>query len=311
MRSPTLRPHGGLSHDSIHPIDIEQMKPKHHVWTYFEGFWHEGDVHILRASSHAAWLGSAVFDGARRFEGVCPDLDLHCARVNRSAQALGLKPTHTADEIAALAMEGLSRIPSDKAVYVRPMYWAEEGDTSKVVPLPESTCFALCLEEMPMPEPKGISVTTTRFRRPTIETMPVDAKAACHYPNNARILTDARARGFDNALVTDANCNVAELADSNVFMVRDGEVFTPAPNNSFLNGITRQRVIGLLRAAGVPVHEKSLRVDDFREADEIFATGNASKVKPIIRFEDRALEHGPITQLARSSYWQWAHHGSR
>lgn len=111
-----------------------------------------------------------------------------------------------------------------------------------------------------MVEPKGFTITTTSFRRPYLEVMPVNAKAACLYPNNARMLREAKAKGFHNALVTDVLGNVAETATSNVFMVRGGEVFTPVPNGTFLNGITRQRVIKLLREAGVSVHETTPKI---------------------------------------------------
>lgn len=158
-----------------------------------------------------------------------------------------------------------------------------------------------------MVEPTGFTITTTRFRRPTLEVMPVNAKAACLYANNARMMREAKARGFHNALVTDCTGNVAELATSNVFLARGGEVFTPVPNGTFLNGITRQRVIGLLRAAGVSVHEVALTVEDFREADEIFSSGNISKVVPVIAFDDRRLEYGPIARKARALYMDWAH----
>jgi branched-chain amino acid aminotransferase len=277
------------------------------IWTWWRGDWHHGDTRILGASSHATWLGSAVFDGARLFEGVTPDLDKHSARVNASAEALGLKPTHTGDEIAALSMEGLKKFEPQTDVYIRPMYWAEDGDVGVIPPDPNSTDFALCLEEMPMAAPSGYTVTVTRFRRPTLEVMPVNAKAACLYANNARMLREAQSRGFHNALVCDANGNVAELATSNVFMVRGGEVFTPAPNGTFLDGITRQRVIGLLRGAGVTVHEMSLTVADFHEAEEIFSSGNISKVVPVIGFEGRDIGAGPIAKRARQLYWDWAH----
>ncbi len=277
------------------------------IWTFYKDAWHQGDVRILGAASHATWLGSLVFDGARLFEGVCPDLDRHSARVNASAEALGLNPTLSASAIEALTREGLKKFAPGTDVYIRPMYWAEECGPGKVPPLPESTDFALCLEEMPMIQPKGFTVTTTKFRRPTLDVMPVNAKAACLYANNARMLREAVAKGFGNALVTDAIGNVAETATSNVFMTRGDEVFTPVPNGTFLDGITRQRVIALLRAAGVTVHEISLTMEDFREADEIFSTGNISKVVPVIGFDDRPLEFGPIARKARSLYWDWAH----
>jgi branched-chain amino acid aminotransferase len=276
-------------------------------WTYYKGEWHEGDVRILGASSQSTWLGSLVFDGARGFEGVYPDLDRHASRVNDSARTLGLKPTMTGEAIAGLAKDGLKKFAPDAAVYIRPMYWAEDGDTGFILPLPESTDFALCLEEVPMAAPNGFTITTVSYRRPTLDVMPVNAKAACLYANNARMIREAKAKGFNNALVCDANGNVAELATSNIFMARGGEVFTPIPNGTFLNGITRQRVIGLLRQAGVTVHEVSLTVQDFREADEIFNSGNISKVMPVVAFDDRKLEFGPIGRKARALYWEWAH----
>jgi branched-chain amino acid aminotransferase len=283
------------------------MTNRRTTWTYYKGAWHEGDVRILGAASHATWLGSLVFDGARLFEGVSPDLDRHSARVNASAEVLGLKPTLSGSDIEALTREGLKKFPAGTDVYIRPMYWAEESDSGTVPPLAESTDFALCLEEIPMVDPVGFTITTTSFRRPTLEVMPVNAKAACLYANNARMMREAKARGFHNALVTDGNGNVAELATSNVFMARGGEVFTPVANGTFLDGITRQRVMGLLRAAGVTVHEVSLRVEDFRQADEIFSSGNMSKVVPVIGFDDKAFDFGPIAKKARSLYWDWAH----
>lgn len=277
------------------------------IWTFYRGTWREGDVRILGAASHGTWLGSVVFDGARSFEGVAPDLDLHSARVNASARVLGLEPTLSTEEIIGFSREGLRHFAPDAAVYIRPMYWAEESDAGVVPPLAASTDFALCLEEIPMVEPTGFTMTTTSFRRPTHDVMPVDAKAACLYANNARMLREAKAKGFQNALVTDALGNVAETATSNIFMVRGDEVFTPVPNGTFLNGITRQRIIKLLREAGISVHETVLTVDDFREADEIFSTGNLSKVVPVIRFEDRTLPIGRIARRARALYWDWAH----
>lgn len=276
------------------------------TWTYYKGAWHEGDLRILGASSHATWLGSLVFDGARQFEGVAPDLDRHCARVNDSARVLALTPTLSGPEIEALCRVGLKKFAPGAAVYIRPMYWAEESDVGILPPKPASTDFALCLEEMPMVEPTGFTITTTRYRRPTLEVMPVNAKAACLYPNNARMMREAQAKGHNNALVCDANGNVAELATANVFMVKGGVVFTPMPNGTFLDGITRQRVIVLLRGAGITVTETTLTVQDFREADEIFSTGNVSKVVPVIGFDDKTLAYGPIARQARKLYMDWA-----
>ena len=135
------------------------------------------------------------------------------------------------------------------------MFWAESGFVDVD---PESTRFCACVYESPLPEPKGFSVTCSPFRRPSLDYAPTDAKAACHYPNSARTQREARSRGFDNAVMLDALGHVAELAIANIWYVKDGEAHTPIPNGTFLNGITRQRVIALLRLAGISVHERPL-----------------------------------------------------
>jgi branched-chain amino acid aminotransferase len=277
------------------------------TWTYLDGDWHEGNAPVLGPRSHAFWLGSSVFDGARAFEGVTPDIDLHCARVNASARTIGLAPDVDADTMVGLVRDGVARFAPDAALYIRPMYWAEQGGYMSVPPDPASTRFLLCLYETPMPPPTGSSLTVSPFRRPTVECMPTDAKAGCLYPNNGRAILEAKSRGFDNALMRDMLGNIAETATSNIFMVKDGVVLTPAPTGAFLNGITRQRVIKLLREAGREVREISLRAADFLDADEIFSTGNYSKVVPVTRIEDRNLQPGPVHDESRRLYWDWAH----
>ena len=277
------------------------------TWTFFKGDWHEGNIPIMGVRTHAAWLCSCVFDGARAFEGVTPDLDLHCARVNASARTLQLKPLVSTEMWLGLVEDGMKRFERDAALYIRPMYWAEHGGPLLVAPDPESTAWCLSVYEAPMRQPEGFSVTLSPFRRPSHETMPVDAKAGCLYPNNARALTEARSRGFDNCVVCDMLGNVAELATANIFMAKEGAVFTPAVNGTFLNGITRQRVIKLLRAAGVTVVEGTLRYADLQSADEIFSSGNYSKVVPVTRIGERSLQPGPLYRKARELYWEFAH----
>src|ERR1700742_912636 len=239
------------------------------TWTFFEGDWHEGNVAIMGPRTHGAWLGSTVFDGARAFEGVTPDLDLHCARVNQSARNFKLKPVVDTETWLGLVREGMTRFGTNAELYIRPMYWAQNGSGGGVMFDPETTNWCLCIYEAPMPAPTGNAITLSPFRRPTMESAPVDCKAACLYPNNSRALIEAQARGFTNCLMLDMLGNVAEFGNSNVFMARDDVVYTPAPNGTILNGITRQRVIDLLRGHGVTVIETVLKYEDFLRADEI------------------------------------------
>ncbi|MDO6732311.1 branched-chain amino acid aminotransferase [Marinovum sp. 2_MG-2023] len=277
------------------------------IRTYFQGQWHDGDLAVMKAADHGSWLGTTVFDGARMVNGLTPDLDRHCARVNRSAEALMITPTVSPDDMVAIIREGLASYAPGTAVYIRPMYWALEGDFLGIVPKAGATGFAISLEAIPMaPDTAATTLTTTSFHRPVLATAVVNAKAGCLYPNNARMLAEARRKGFGNALVADALGNVAETASANVFMVRDNVVLTPIANGTFLAGITRARHIENLRADGVEVIETVLSFADFHTADEVFLSGNMMKVTPVTAFDDTQYQIGPLTQRVRSLYWDWA-----
>ncbi|MBP2460378.1 MULTISPECIES: branched-chain amino acid aminotransferase [unclassified Rhizobium] len=281
--------------------------PRSTTWTYVDGEWVEGNPKLIGPTSHAMWLGTTVFDGARWFEGISPDLNMHCQRVNRSAINMGMKPVMAAEEIERLALEGVKKFDGKTAIYIKPMYWAEHGLPNSVVAAdPESTRFALCLFEAPMHTAKASSLTVSPFRRPSAEVAMTAAKTGSLYPNSGRMILEAQSRGFDNALALDMNGNVAETASSNIFMVKDGVVMTPIANGTFLAGITRSRVLTLLRGAGFDVREVTLTAADFANADEIFTSGNYSKIAPVNRFEDRSLQEGPVARKALELYMDWA-----
>jgi branched-chain amino acid aminotransferase len=183
------------------------------------------------------------------------------------------------------------------------MFWAEDGP---LAPAPETTRFALYLEEAKLPAATGFTACIARRRRPTPESMPTEAKASGLYAQVGLIHLEARERGFDAGVVLDANGNVAEFMAANLFLAKDGVVSTPVPNRSFLNGITRQRTVALLRAAGREVQERTLTVDDLHEADEIFSTGNYAKIRFCRKLEDRELPVGPVGTQAWNLYQDYA-----
>ena len=279
------------------------MTPIH----FIDGKWLEGNPPILGPMTHATWMASVVFDGGRAFDGVIPDLDLHCQRLVDSAQSFGLKPVHPAEEVLEIAKDGIGRFPAGTHLYVRPMLWAEAGaDKFFVIPDPDSTRFCCSVHEAPLPEPGDFSVCLSSIRRPEPSMAPTNAKASCLYPNSGRALVEAAEKGFDNAVVLDSNDNVAELATANIWIAKDGAAHTPAANGTFLAGITRNRVAKLLREAGVTVHERTITWDEVLGADEVFTTGNYIKVLPITRVETRDLQPGPLYRQAREVYWDWS-----
>ncbi len=204
-----------------------------------------------------------------------------------------------------LAREGIAKFPKGTALYIRPMSWAESGFVDVD---PETTRWSMSVYESPMPESLGFSGHLARLfaarrlsmRRPT-------PRPPAIIPIPARAIREARERGFDNAVMLDGLGHVSELTTANIMMVKDGEVHTPVPNGTFLVGITRNRVVELLRRIGILVHERALRWQEFLDADEVFSTGNFGKVVPITRIEDRDLQPGPVFARARELYWAFAH----
>ena len=276
---------------------------------WYDGRWSTEEPKVMGPMDHSMWLGSIVFDGARGIRGLVPDLDRHCARVVRSARAMLMEPKLDAAAIEELCREGVRRMGAEAELYIRPMFFIRKG-LGAAEPDPASTDFILAVYDSPLPPPGGFSACLAPFRRPAPDQAPTDAKAAALYPNSARATAWARQRGYDNAVVCDPDGNVAEFATANMMMVKDGVVLTPAANGTFLSGITRARVIGLLREAGREVRETTVTPAMLADADEIFATGNFAKVQPCTRYEGRDLQPGPVAAQARELYFAWAE-GSR
>jgi branched-chain amino acid aminotransferase len=271
---------------------------------WYAGEWFTEEPKILGPLDHAFWLGSVVFDGARAIEGWAPDLDRHCARAVRSALTMGMKPGLDAGQIQTLCEEGIRRMGPKATLYVRPMFFIRKG-LGAARPDPDSTDFILSLYEAPLPGWVGFSALLAPFRRPAPDMAPTDAKAACLYPNGARATAWAVERGADMAVMCDVAGNIAEFASSNLWAVIDGVTVTPAVNHTFLNGITRQRVLALFRENGMPAEERAVRPEELERASEIFSTGNYPKVQPCTRYNGRDLPIGPVATKARDLYFAW------
>jgi len=269
---------------------------------YFEGEWRNEAPMVVGPADLGFWSATSVFDGARSIAGCAPDLALHCARVVRSARAVGLAPDLTADQVHALCLEGIRRLPAELDLYVRPMFYSRgEG----VLPEDAETVFTLAIFPMPLPPENAGRATLSPYRRAAPDQAPTDAKAGCLYPNSQRARRDARDRGFQLAVVLDPDGNVAEFSHANLVIGKDGVAITPKPNGTFLDGLTRNRTFQLLKEAGVPVEERSLTPADLETADEIWMCGNAGKIQSVTGYEARDLQPGPIFRRARDLYMEW------
>lgn len=271
--------------------------------TYFNGQWSEGNTPLFGAMDNAVWLASSVFDGARSIAGKTPDLRLHLQRVINSSISLGLVCPYSVDEMESLCRVGIALFPANAELYIRPLVFGTEG---LLISLPEKSGFALTLFDAPLPGMAGFSACLSTLLRPDQRFAPTDAKASSLYANSTRALREAKERSCDNAVMLDMQGHVSEFATANLFIVTpEGEVATPVPNGTFLNGITRKRVIALLAGAGITVQERSIKPEELLTAQEIFNTGNYGKVMPCIRYEGRSLPVGPIATKARALYMEF------
>ena len=280
--------------------------------TYFEGSWHEGDFKIFGVEEYASWLGLSVFDGARVFDGMFPDGDLHCQRSLRSAAVLDLKTDLTWEEIHKLCVEGIHRFAPGVDLYIRIEFWdrskyahAHRGGNETSGQAPPAG-FAVIIEDLPLTR-NGTTANLSNFRRCNTMQAPTNAKASCLYPNGIMAARQANKEGFQDCVMCGPDGLVAEFTMSNLFFVTNGRIVTPRPNGTFLNGITRQRFIKLFRENGWDVIDScDVYPAELIHADEIFSTGNAYKIQPVLKYLDRELGRGAVADIGWELYLDYA-----
>ena len=273
--------------------------------SFVNGSWVQGNEKIIGPLSHGSWMGSPVFDGARYFNGVAPDLKDHCKRVIKSAKAMLMDPKISYDEIFDLSIEGIKKLGKDKDIYIRPLIWAEDS-MGLLRCDPSSTNFCLSIIHMPMPTSYNFTACISKFTRPTPLSAPTDAKAACLYPNGARAMNEAFSKGFDNAVVMDPYGNVAEFASSNIFIVKNKTVITPKDNGTYLAGITRNTTLKLCKALNINVLENDLSTNDLYNADEIFSTGNYGKLMYVNKLDNIKFKEGCVFKKIKQAYLDYS-----
>jgi branched-chain amino acid aminotransferase len=242
--------------------------------------WREAKLHVL---THGLHYASCVFEGERVYNGSVFRLDDHNERLRNSARILGFEVPASLDALARATRE---LIAANRIVdgYVRPIAWrgAEQMGVSA-----QATKIHLALAGWDWPayfspeaRAKGIRMKWAPWARPSPDTAPTDAKAAGLYMICTLSKHVAEADGCDDALMVDWRGRLAEGTGANIFLVINGELHTPTPD-CFLNGITRQTVIGLARARGIKVIERAIMPAELARADEVFLTGSAAEVTPV------------------------------
>ncbi|GAB2203893.1 branched-chain amino acid aminotransferase [Labrenzia sp. PO1] len=263
--------------------------------------WSEAKLHVL---SHGLHYGSSVFEGERAYGGRIFKSEEHTERLLASARMLGFEIPYTAEQINAAKEETLARMNLTDA-YIRPVAW--RGSEMMGISAQHNTIhLAIATWEWPSyfkPEErlKGIRLDMAEYRRPAPATAPYKAKAAGLYMICTISKHAAEAKGYTDALMLDWRGQVAEATGANVFFVKDGKIHTPTPD-CFLNGITRQTVIGLARDRGIEVVERVIMPEELPEFEQCFVTGTAAEVTPVSEIAGNTYQVGDIIKTLMQDY---------
>ena len=263
--------------------------------------WRSANVHIL---THAMHYASSVFEGERAYNGKIFKSREHSERLKRSAQMIDFEVPYTVDEIEAAKVEVLAASGLQDA-YVRAIAWRGAGEDMGVASARNSVRLAIAAWEWGAyygdAKMKGAKLDISKWKRPSPETIPVHAKAAGLYMICTMSKHAAEAKGCSDALFMDYRGYVAEATGANIFFVKDGEVHTPDPD-CFLNGITRQTVIGMLKEKGITVHERHIMPEELEGFEQCWLTGTAAEVTPVGQIGDFTFDVGALTQDIAQSY---------
>jgi branched-chain amino acid aminotransferase len=263
--------------------------------------WRDAKVHIL---THALHYASAVFEGERCYSGKIFKGHEHSLRLLRSGELLDMPIPYTADQIDA-AKEAVLKANGLTDAYVRALAWRGAGQDMGVASLANPVRLAVAVWEWGSyygdAKFKGAKLDIAKWKRPSPETIPSEAKASGLYMICTMSKHAAMAKGCSDAMMFDYRGYVAEATGANIFFVKDGEVHTPLAD-CFLNGLTRQTVIGMLRDMQIKVHERHILPEELEGFQQCWLTGTAAEVTPVGQIGDYNFEVGEITRRVATEY---------
>ncbi len=263
----------------------------------------EAKVSVLSPSLN---YGFGVFEGIRAYWNgenlLVFRLKDHMDRLLRSAKIIGLDVPYTADELTKAAVEVIRANGFKEDLYIRPVAYISKPQISLDVRGLQASVAIAALPFGKYLKVEGVRATVVSWRRVHTSMMPVMAKATGIYLNSIMAAVEARAKGYDEAIMLNAEGKVVEGSGENIFVVRRGVLMTPPVEDGILEGITRDTVITLANDLGLPVLEKSITREELYTAEEAFFAGTAAEITPIIEIDGRVLPKGPITQRIAEAY---------
>ena len=263
--------------------------------------WREANVHIL---THAMHYASSVFEGERAYNGKIFKSRAHSERLIQSGKLIDFDIPYSIDEIEAAKRSALDANGLTDG-YVRAVAWRGAGEDMGVASARNPVHMAVAVWSWGNyygdAKMKGAKLDIAKWRRPDPATAPSQAKAAGLYMIATMSKHAAEAKGCSDAMMYDYRGHIAEATGANIFFVRDGEVHTPMPD-SFLNGLTRQTVIEMLKQRGITVNERHIMPEELESFEQCWLTGTAAEVTPVGQIGDYNFEVGALTRDISESY---------
>jgi branched-chain amino acid aminotransferase len=263
--------------------------------------WRNAQIHIL---THALHYASSVFEGERAYNGKIFKSEDHSKRLLASGKMLDMPIPYTIAEIEAAKYETL-KISGLSEAYVRVICWRGSGTDMGVASAANPVRMAVAVWEWGAyygdAKMKGAKLDISKWKRPSPETIPCHAKASGLYMICTMSKHDAEAKGCSDSLMYDHRGYVAEATGANIFFVKDGEVHTPLAD-TFLNGITRQTVINLLKAKNITVHERHILPTELENFEQCWLTGTAAEVTPVGQIGTHSFTVGALTKEISAEY---------
>lgn len=263
--------------------------------------WRDAKVHLL---THALHYASSVFEGERCYNGRIFRSRDHSERLRFSGRCLDFDIPYSIDEIEA-AKQAVLEANNLTNAYVRAVAWRGAGEDMGVASRRNPVRMAVAAWEWGNyygdAKMKGAKLDIAKWKRPSPETIPHQAKAAGLYMICTLAKHAAEAKGCSDAMMFDYRGYVAEATGANIFFVKDGEVHTPAPD-CFLNGLTRQTVVEMLGRKGIKVHERHIMPEELEGFEQCWLTGTAAEVTPVGQIGDYNFEVGELTRSVALDY---------
>jgi len=263
--------------------------------------WRDANVHVL---THALHYASSVFEGERCYNGTIFKSVAHSERLKASAKMIDFEIPWSVEDIEKAKYDVLKANGWTDA-YVRAVAWRGAGEDMGVASAKNPVRLAIAAWEWGNyygdAKFKGAKLDISKWKRPSPETIPVHAKAAGLYMICTTSKHAAEAKGCSDALFMDYRGYVAEATGANIFFVKDGEVHTPLAD-CFLNGLTRQTVIEMLKERNITVHERHIMPEELESFEQCWLTGTAAEVTPVGQIGEFNFEVGAMTRDISDAY---------